>query len=180
MTTVPDDADDAGLSLIELIVAIVVSGVVMVGIVMVFVNSWKAQENVLSVSEATNRGQLVGSSIEKAVRNAVYVNAPDSATLLIRTSLDDECFGFHIGGALNEDGEAITTIRTISGGKPLPAIGDWPIWTPELELDTSNSSLTKVGTTVNYVLVIETEAAPVRIQGEVSQRSSPDPGGGSC
>jgi prepilin-type N-terminal cleavage/methylation domain-containing protein len=175
-----DARTDDGLSLIELIVAVVVSGIVTVAIATIFVNSWNAQKDVLSVSEATNRGQLVGSSIEKAVRNAVYVNAPDSETLLVRTSLDVGCFGFHIGEAVNDDGDAITTIRTTAGGAPLPATGDWSVWKPEIELKASASSLTKVGTTVEYVLVIETDAAPVVIQGEVTQRSVPDSGGPSC
>jgi prepilin-type N-terminal cleavage/methylation domain-containing protein len=175
-----DARTDDGLSLIELIVAVVVSGIVTVAIATIFVNSWNAQKDVLSVSEATNRGQLVGSSIEKAVRNAVYVNAPDSETLLVRTSLDGACFGFHIGEAVNDDGDAITTIRTIAGAVPLPATADWSVWKPEIELRGAESSLTKVGTTVEYVLVIETEAAPVVIQGEATQRSVPDSGGVSC
>ena len=63
---------DAGLSLIELIVSVVVSMIVLAGIATVFVNSWLAQSDVLSTSEATNRGQLVGSAVEKAMRNALY------------------------------------------------------------------------------------------------------------
>ena len=172
--------DDDGLSLIELIVAVLVSGIILVTVAMILVNSWRAQEDVVSVSEATNRGQLIGSAIEKAVRNAVYVTTPNSDTLLVRTALSEKCFGFHIGPAEDVTGGSITTVTTTVGAGPLPATTSWPIWDPQIELDGSKSSLTKVGTTVRYVFVIETDASPVRIQGEVAQRSNTDSGGTSC
>jgi Tfp pilus assembly protein PilW len=52
-----EQGPDAGLSLIELIVAVVVSMMVVAGIASVFVNSWLAQSDVLSTSEASLSAQ---------------------------------------------------------------------------------------------------------------------------
>ena len=51
-----------------------------------------AQNDVLSTSEATNRGQLVSSSVEKAMRNALYLEVEVTAAdreLWVHTSFDD-------------------------------------------------------------------------------------------
>ncbi len=62
-----------------------------VAIATIFVNSWRTQEQVTSVTQATNRGQVVGSTIERAMRNALYFDVTESGTVLrVRTSLDGE------------------------------------------------------------------------------------------
>src|SRR6186713_108319 len=63
-------ADDAGLGLIELIVALLVSSVVLIAVATILVNSWLTQQDVTSTTEATTRGQLIGQNIERAMRNA--------------------------------------------------------------------------------------------------------------
>ena len=69
-----DDAagDQAGVTLIELIVGILVSTIVLIGVGTILVNAWLTQNDVLSTSEATNRGQLLSSAVEKAMRNGLY------------------------------------------------------------------------------------------------------------
>lgn len=174
MTNRKRSLGDDGLGLIELIVAIVVSGIVMAAIVTIFFNSWKAQQDVLSVSEATNRGQLVGSAIEKAVRNAVDMQFDASTGVLkVQTSLAAECQGFFVG--LNPETPAdetpVTTVLTAASGGALTEPENWNVWDPALTLRASESSLARSGTKVSYVFVIETESAPVRIDGGATQRT---------
>lgn len=182
MTPRVKSANDEGLGLVELIIAIVVSGIVVAAMATIFINSWQAQKDVLSVSEATNRGQFVGSAIEKAVRNAVYMDVAtgvDGVTLRVRTSLGAECQGFFLGDVTTADG-VVTSVSTISNsGSLLPEASSWPVWEPAIVLDSAESFIARTGNTVSYSLVIETDSAPVRIDGEVAQRTIPT-GGHPC
>ena len=66
-----ESGDEAGLSLIELIVVVVLVGILSGVVVMILVNSWNTQQDVNSTTVATNEGQVYASSIERAVRNAL-------------------------------------------------------------------------------------------------------------
>ena len=66
------EADDAGLGLIELVVSILVSTLVLIGVGSILVNAWITQGNVTTTNQATSRGQVIASSIERAMRNAVH------------------------------------------------------------------------------------------------------------
>lgn len=194
-TAVNDRSSDEGFGLIELIVAIVVAGIIMSAIVTIFVNSWKTQENVLSVSAATNRGQIVGSMIERAVRNAVHMPDPTGGVLLVRTSLvrgvpddtapdpasdpDDtlRCQGFAVtpeaGADPEHSGKSILRITAgASGISDNPTL--WPMWEPHLHVISWDLDLTSSGA-VTYAFEVETDGAPVRIAGEVKPRGVHDP-----
>ena len=170
------EQDDDGLGLVELIVAIVVSGIVIVAMATIFVNSWRAQGQVTTVTQATNRGQLVASTIERAMRNALFFDVTESGTVLrVYTSLAGElkCQGFRVtdGGAqFTTDAALLSTPNT-----------SWPAW---------QSGLTQIGTTpylvrttagsLTYTFRITTEAAPVSFTGDVLPRSIQDTGSGGC
>ena len=69
-----------GLGLIELIVALLVSTIVLIAVATILVNSWLTQQDVTSTTQATTRGQLIGQSIERAMRNAVAFDiSPDGS-----------------------------------------------------------------------------------------------------
>lgn len=165
----PVDGEE-GLSLIELIVVIVITGIVMGAVVMIFINSWRTQEEVVSVSEGTNRGQLVSSAIERAVRNAIEVEPPTASgggtVLRVRTSLPGSlaCQGFF----LIDGGSRWTTSAGALGSSP----ASWPQWTDGVvqQSGTPFLVLTSEGV-VEYAFDIATESAPVRFNGEVSPRS---------
>lgn len=163
------DESDSGLSLIELIVVIVITGIVLGAVVTIFVNSWQTQEKVVSVSEATNRGQLVSSALERAVRNAVEVGDPASSggtTLRIRTTLPGglACQAFFVGA----DGLHWTTSAGALGSTP----SAWPEWVDGVvqQGGTPFFVLTADGV-VEYAFDVATDSAPVRFNGEVSPRS---------
>jgi prepilin-type N-terminal cleavage/methylation domain-containing protein len=163
------DEADSGLSLIELIVVVVITGIVLGAVATIFVNSWRTQEEVLRVSEATNRGQLVTSAVERAVRNAVavdVVSAGGGTALRVKTTLGGSlgCQGFF----LVDGGSHWTT----SAGALSATPADWPEWTDGVEQQgaTPFFTLTAEGA-VEYAFDVETESAPVRFNGEVSPRS---------
>lgn len=178
MTARADTADDTGLGLIELIVAIVVSGIVMAGIAAVLVNSWITQEQVISVSEATNRGQLVGSAVERAMRNALYfeVQAGGVAggagdTLLVRTSLtgDLRCQSFRLTeGSAPDFGTAFWSTDATSVSSPGPA------WKTGIQrLGTSPYFQKTTDGTLTYSFQIDTDASPLNFTGDIAPRSDP-------
>ena len=67
----PHGRSTTGITLIELIVGILVSTIVLIGVGSILIGAWLTQSDVLSTSEATNRGQLVSSAVEKAMRNGL-------------------------------------------------------------------------------------------------------------
>lgn len=172
------DHRDAGLGLIELIVAIIVSGIVLAGIAAIFARSLQTQEEVVSVSEATTRGQLVASSIERAVRNGLYVQVSDGGTVLrVSTSLTGalKCQGFRVtsdaGGAAHFSASA-TTLGTSD---------TWPEWQPGVVAQTGTPFFDEPSPgVIRYRFQLETDSAPVRFAGEVSPRSIQEGDSDSC
>ncbi|MBB6391632.1 type II secretion system protein [Microbacterium thalassium] len=169
--------DDGGLGLIELIVAVVVSGVLLVAIASIFFNSWKAQEEVTSVTQATNRGQVVGSAIERAVRNGVYYEVSGSGTILrVSTSLggDLKCQGFR----LTADG----TAQFATGSSSLPANAtSWADWQDGIRSQGSTPYFDdSVPGVIAYAFEIDTDSTPVRFAGKVSPRSVQEGDSDSC
>lgn len=169
---------DAGLGLIELIVAIVVSGIVLAGIATIFARSWITQEQVMSVSEATNRGQVVGAAIERAVRNGLYVQISDSGnSLRVSTSLPGslKCQGFRATSTGTAPLQFSTSATTLTDSST------WPQWqsgivaqagTPYFDSPTPG--------VVRYRFQLQTESAPVRFSGTVVPRSLQEGDNDSC
>jgi type II secretory pathway pseudopilin PulG len=155
----PDD----GLTLIELIIYMLISSMILVAVGGMLINSWRAQDNVISESQATNRGQIVTSAIERAVRNALALKVVGS-TLQVHTSLEGRtCQGFGLA--------ADATMAM--GTDALPAV--WPEWVSGISSIPGMPVLEEVvaGKTVNYAFQITTttSAAPVRFIGSVSARN---------
>ena len=161
-TLKPADNDD-GLSLIEVIVALLVSTIVLLAIADHLVNSWRTQNDVISTSEATNRGQVVSSSIERAMRNALFFEvSPDGTQLMVHTSLaaPKTCQAFRLA-------DEVAEIKVAGSNLGSKAWGTW------LEADSTRSWQTLVrqsGTTpffqrnsetLTYTFDIETDAAPL-------------------
>nr|WP_308491235.1 hypothetical protein [Microbacterium protaetiae] len=151
----------------ELIVYIVVLGIVMSVITMLFINTWKAQASVTSQTQATTRGQLVSSEIERAMRNAVDFKVLDSgATLEVNTSFtgDRQCQGFALTGA--------GLSMTISSNTTEPAIGTWPVWQERVESVSGVPLFTELDTTgVAYAFDATSDSAPVRFTGDTYTRN---------
>ncbi|TDN93234.1 prepilin-type N-terminal cleavage/methylation domain-containing protein [Microbacterium sp. BK668] len=165
--------DDSGLGLIELIVVIVVTGIIMAAIVSIFVNSWKTQDQVTSETGGTNRGQVVGSMIEQAVRNSLYLSVNSAGDeLRVRTSLSGsalKCQGFKVAST----GVQIATSSTSIGTT-------WPAWQPAIKIVGSAPYFTLTNGVLSYSFDVQTESAPVRISGDVAVRSDQETGNGGC
>ncbi len=160
--------DESGISLIELIVYVLLSSIIVVSTAMILVNSWTTQRDVTSTTEATNRGQAMGSTIERAIRNALdFEVSTDGTELRVRTSLTGtlRCQGF-----LLVDGTARMTIS--SGALPTAATG-WPLWDTGVARDGVTPYFSATGQQIAYAFKITTDSAPVRITGEASTRSTP-------
>ncbi|NLP85910.1 prepilin-type N-terminal cleavage/methylation domain-containing protein [Microbacterium sp. CFH 90308] len=170
--------DDTGLSLIELIVALVVGGIVIGAMATIFINTWKTQEEVTTVSQATSRGQLVGSTIERALRNATeYQVTADGTELRVYTTLGGslECQGFRLtAGSLRMSSTSIA-----SGGLAADAT-TWPEWQTGIAARGTTPFLEPVGSAVTYTFDVTTESASVRFAGEASARTPLKGDDGGC
>lgn len=162
------DRADAGVSLIELIVYVLLASIILIATSMILINSWNTQKDVTSVSEATNRGQSMGSTIERAMRNALdFEVSADQQELRVRTSLGgtQQCQAFYL---------AAGTARLAQSAGALPALStSWTAWNEGVKKNGSTPFFTQTGQSVVYSFDIETESAPVRFAGEASTRSTP-------
>ncbi|WP_137845543.1 hypothetical protein [Microbacterium sp. 2FI] len=169
---------DEGIGLIELIVTMIIGGIITIAIVSVFINSLRTQEDVLSVNEATNRGQVVSSTIERAMRNALFFEVSDGGTILrVSTSLQGalKCQGFR----LTEGSAQMTTSAVSLGSTP----ASWPVWKTGLAQQVSTPFFFDDPLTdgvVTFTFDVLTESAPVTFAGEAAMRSTPEGDSDSC
>lgn len=163
MTPATDLQDaEAGLSLIELIMYVLIASVVLGAVTMILINSWRTQEDVLSQTEATNQGQLVSSAIERAVRNGLAVEVSGGDTLRVHTTLsgERECQGMSLSG-----GAASLTMTSGALGT------GWPVWQSGIVAIPGEPLLEADGSNVSYAFQIDTSTAPVRFIGTVTARN---------
>lgn len=168
--------DDSGVSLIELIVVVVLLGIMGSIIATIFINSWRTQDTVATTTQATNEGQFVGQSIERAVRNGVAVSPTNggASKLLVRTPYTDSrhCQVFWVSA----DGKLYmaegTTGSTLSSPSPWAANVSLPGGSPA-----PTTFFQMANGTVTYGFNLGTAAAPVTIQGSVAMRSAGGDGG---
>ncbi|MDR7185775.1 Tfp pilus assembly major pilin PilA [Microbacterium trichothecenolyticum] len=165
--------DEAGVTLIELIVYVVVLGILMSVITMIFVNTWSAQAGVTSQTAATTRGQLVSSEIEKAMRNAIaFTISPDGTTLSVNTSFTSnrQCQNF----ALKSDG------LHMSVSSP-PAPITWPVWQDRVSFLGSTPVFKPAGAMgVTYSFASTSDSGPVTFTGTAYMRNSTTGNMGGC
>ena len=181
----PTSSDDRGLGLIELIIAILVSTIVLAGVATVLINSWLTQNDVLSTSEATNRGQLVGAAIERAIRNATDFKTEDGDTeLWVHTVYDDPtgadsrtCQAFDLGGGKAQMKSSAADLSTATWGTWVD--DSHQNWVVNVTAADGQPIFRKNGKVLTYIFEIATDSAPVRFQGEVSMRVTAT-GGAPC
>ncbi|OZB83382.1 prepilin-type N-terminal cleavage/methylation domain-containing protein [Microbacterium sp. 13-71-7] len=171
MTIMKKSADE-GLSLIELIIVIVILGIL--GLVMgtIFGNTWRAQEAVRLQTQATSRGQLVASEIERAMRNAIAFDvSADGSTLRVNSSFTGghQCQAF----SLASDGAHMT----VTSAPAAPS--GWPTWQSDIAPISGSPFFSSNGGTVTYAFDSVSRAtdgsiaaAPVRFTGKVFMRNT--------
>jgi Tfp pilus assembly protein PilW len=159
--------DDAGVSLVELIIYALVASLVVGAASVILVNSWVTQSNVTSVTDATNRGQTISATIERAMRNALdFEVSLDGQTLRVRTSLDGDlrCQGFHISGG---------TARWVLVDQDLPvSTAAWTEWETGVRQNGTTPYFVPGSKDVTYTFDIATDSAPVRFEGKGAARSA--------
>lgn len=161
------EQDDDGLTLIEVVIYMVVLSIITIAIVMILTNTMRAQASVTSQSQATTRGQLVASEVEKAMRNAVaFAVSADGTTLRVNTSFGgtQQCQAF----SLEPEG-----LKMSISGSPAPDITTWPIWQKRVAaVDASTQVFTALGSDgVAYAFNSTSDSAPVRFAGNAYTRN---------
>ncbi|KQP71017.1 hypothetical protein ASF40_04130 [Microbacterium sp. Leaf288] len=186
---------EAGMGLIELVIAAIISLIVLGGIATILVNSWLTQSDVLSTSEATNRGQLVSSTLEKAMRNAVYFEIHGGGSeVWVRTTfdkdlngdgvVDDElhCQAFHIANGVAEMKSDNLDVASAAWSTWLD-VTDYGAFVVNVQAPSvgafRQTPTTGAGTTLFYSFSVATDSAPVKFAGEVSIRAG-EAGDGGC
>ncbi len=129
--------DDAGFSLIELIVALGISVMILVVVGGLMTNGLRVQNAVRDATSATNLGQLIARSVEAGVRNAsavTVVPGPDAGTqiLLARTVSGGStpiwsCQAWYYTPA--SGGAIYTTSTTPAAAITVPSGGPAGVWT---------------------------------------------------
>lgn len=169
--------DDAGLTLIELIMYMLLASVLLGAMATILVNSWSTQRDVQTTNEATNRGQLIGQSIERAMRNAQAFDVSTDGTLLrvdTRLGGSRRCQGFWMNG-----GAAYMT--TSASALPSAVTPDWPDpWQSGVVQNGSTRFFEQDGLSVTFTFDITTDSAPVRFQGEAAMRTPATGGSSPC
>lgn len=168
--------DDTGLTMVELVIYIVILAIISSVIVMILTNTLKAQASVTSLTQATTRGQLVASEIEKAMRNAVaFTVSADGSSLHINTSFSgsQQCQAF----ALTTDG-----LKMSVSGSPAPDISVWPVWQKRVGvLSGTTPAFTALGADgVTYAFIATSDSAPVRFTGNAYTRNDKTGVMGGC
>lgn len=185
-----DSADDEGFSLVELIFYVVILGLITTGIAVVFFNTWKAQASVSDQVDATERGQLVASQMEKAMRNAVAYEITDptlasslssGSTLVVATAMSgsNACMAFNLTGGTAQ-------LTTTSGARV--AAAPWPTWQSGITQHKNSGGVlvpffTQVGSDVAYSFDVTSANGPtVHFEGTAYLRNpswGTLPGGGT-
>lgn len=125
-------SDERGLTLVELIVAIVISGFVVGMLALVFINGWSAQQRTAARDLATSEANAVAAQLIPSVRNSTAMRINTAGTRLDLTVLTDagtwECrawavttvsgksvvrYASRAGAAVAADG---STLKTIASG----------------------------------------------------------------
>ncbi|SBS74120.1 type II secretion system protein J [uncultured Microbacterium sp.] len=73
-------SDDEGISLVELIVAVIVSSLIAGLLTMVFINGWTTQQKSIARDSATGQANVLTSTMANALRNATSIRVSGAGT----------------------------------------------------------------------------------------------------
>lgn len=169
-----DRGDDEGVTLVELVIYISFSVVIASIVMFMFINTFRGQENVTSVTEATTRGQVAAQGIERAVRNSTdFEISADGSTLTVATTLAAKCQGWRFVGDVLE-------ISTTAGF----AEGSWRPFVDNIrrEADPADEPpfFSEESTRLLYRFDVTTDNRPVTFAGQTLPRASGDSVSASC
>ena len=160
--------DEAGFSLIEMVIALsLVSGVMLIGTTLL-IAALRGNDQVNTTSQATTQAQGVAQGIERAVRNARRIEIVDD-TLTVWTTLagDQTCQKW--SGA----GTAVTVAQGATSPGMLSKYGAGndgaALSFPSTETDSDDKVIG-----VTYAVTVDSETRPVKVTGTVRSRTPHD------
>lgn len=124
--------DDAGITLVELLVYILLSVIVLTIVGSILINSFRAESQVRDAAESASTAQLVAESLGRGIRNAsaVEVSAPDAGSLMVRTrSIDGSASGSWFCQAWIWTGAELRTTRSTTAITATPDAAALATWT---------------------------------------------------
>jgi type II secretory pathway pseudopilin PulG len=157
--------DDAGLTLIEVIIYIVVGGIVLTMLASVFINGMRVDAATRDRDVATGTAQSITNSITMSVRNATEVRV-DGTELRARVAVGAaswECRAWYL------DGDALR-YRSYAAGGPVPAAGsDWNALGDGLSA--ASAPFTQHGKRIEFAMTVTVEDTAVPIAGSAVARA---------
>jgi|GEM_PF-3113527 len=158
-------ADERGVTLIELITAIALIGVVFGGLTAVLIGISRAQHSVVGMTQASAQGDVAATALDRALRNAEAVDISDGGdTLRVRTSLpgQNRCQGF----AVYDD-----ELRVQQTSDQLDAPADWTRWMPTTPVASSPPVFARSGTKIAYAFTVTADGSALNVTGAVAPRT---------
>lgn len=123
--------DDAGISLVELLIYMLLAVTVLTIIAAILINSLRAESTVRTSAEATNSAQLAAQSLNRGIHNAsaIQVSTPAAGVTVVRTrSIDSSTAGvWRCEAWVVADGQLRTTNSTTAIAVPTTAaaVSSW-------------------------------------------------------
>lgn len=163
--------DDAGVTIVEVIIYGVFSAVVAALVASMFISTVIGQSHVTTTTEATTRGQAVAQGIERALRNGrdvtVVTDASGHRVLSVLTTLDEPCQAWRVSPVGELDvavGAGLASWGTLV--EHVEAIEGTPFFSEPFR---AGSDLR-----VRYSFAVTTDGEPVNFSGTITLRAGND------
>lgn len=182
-------SDDAGLTLIELLVTVLLLGLVVSAVAGVMISMFSAQRTVASVTQKTTAAQAAASGIADGVRNAsdLALTAPSGSNqlLVVRTANSDatltwSCRAWYFDAAAGALRATTTADGTKITAPSATQLSKWTLVAGDLAPRTGTGIFTAVAGGIAISFNAQTSAGPPVVISTTATKRSGVAEAGSC